>query len=242
MTILALESSARAASVAVCRDEFLLAQSFQNRGLTHSETLLPMVSSTLHDAGMELAEVELIAVTHGPGSFTGLRIGVASAAGLSWADKLPCVGVSSLKACAEGVAFRGGLICAVMDARRSEVYNALFLAEDGRLTRLTEDRALAIEALEEELLGITSRDGADAARPPLLVGDGAPLCFETMRRVNAELAPPHLRYPQAASVAALALMSARAGQTMEARDLQPKYLRVSQAERERLSSSKNCGF
>ncbi len=231
MTILALESSAKSASVAVMRDKTLIAQSFQNKGLTHSQTLMPMTEALLQGVGMTMSDIDLVAVTVGPGSFTGLRIGVATAAGLAWAGKLPCVGISSLEACARGVSHVPGLICAAMDARRGEVYGALFeTGADGTLTRFTEDMALPAGELLEQTSGWRCT----------LVGDGAALCYQTAlahrelrERASLTLAPEHLRFPLASSVALLAFEAAERGETVDAFSLTPKYLRVSQAERER---------
>ena len=147
MKILALESSAVACSVAVCEDEKLIAQSFQHSGLTHSRTLLPMCGDLLKNCGLTLSEMDVIAVAAGPGSFTGLRIGVAAAKGLAWPEDKPCAGVSTLEAMAWSLAHVEGDICPVMDARRNQVYNARFQAGGGSLTRLCPDRAISIEEL-----------------------------------------------------------------------------------------------
>ena len=147
MKILALETSAVSASVALCDDEALIAQSFQRTGLTHSATLMPMLEDLLKNAGYTLEQAELIAVAAGPGSFTGLRIGVAAAKGLAWAGEKPCAACSTLESMAWQVAHVDGLICAAMDARRQQVYAALFQAEGGTLTRLTEDQALSLDEL-----------------------------------------------------------------------------------------------
>ena len=135
MKILALESSAKAASVCLWEDGVLLAESYQNSGLTHSRTLLPMCQTMLDNCGHQLSEVDVIAVAKGPGSFTGLRIGLSTAKGLAWPRQLPCIGVSTLEAMAENArAFEGTVICA-MDARRQQIYNAVFDCHDGVLER-----------------------------------------------------------------------------------------------------------
>ena len=128
-----------------------MAQSFQNNGLTHSRTLMPMVRDMLENCGAALEEVDVIAVAAGPGSFTGLRIGVATAKGLAWPGDKPCAGVSTLEAMAWTVAHMGGDLCPVMDARRHQVYNARFRCEEGRPVRLTGDRAISLEELGAEL-------------------------------------------------------------------------------------------
>ena len=133
MKILALESSAVSASVALTEDEKLVAQSFQNCGLTHSRTLLPMVENLLANCGVSLSDVDAIAVAHGPGSFTGVRIGVATVKGLALGADKPCLGVSTLEAMAWGARALGGDLCCVMDARAGQVYNALFTVEDGKV-------------------------------------------------------------------------------------------------------------
>ena len=147
MKILAFESSAVSASVALTEDEKLIAQSFQNCGLTHSRTLLPMAEGLLANCGVTLDAVDALAVAHGPGSFTGVRIGVATVKGLALGADKPCIGVSTLEAMAWGARALGGLICCVMDARAGQVYNALFAIEDGAPRRLCEDRAVKLSEL-----------------------------------------------------------------------------------------------
>ena len=223
MLILAFESSARAASAALLRDGKLISQYTQCSGLTHSRTLLPMGEDMLKNAELTLGDVDLIAVAHGPGSFTGIRIGVSMVKGLAWAGDKPCVGVSTLEAMAWHGLAAGGLVCPVMDARRSQVYNALFSLEDGRPVRLTEDRPISLEELAAEL---AASDWA-----PFLVGDGAELTYRylTEHGVDCTLAPENLRMQSAWGVA-MAAMDKEPG---NADSLLPVYLRLSQAERER---------
>lgn len=228
MKILALESSAVAASVALCEDEALLGQSFRHTGLTHSQTLLPMAEELLQGCGLTMQDVDLIAVAEGPGSFTGLRIGVAAAKGLAWAAELPCAGCSTLASMAWNLAGLEGEVCAAMDARRKQVYNARFRVDGQQPHRLTPDRAIALEDLVEELRGTQTTQ--------IVVGDGAQLCYEALiaAGIPARLAPPNLRMQTAWGVARLALEKARAGETCPPNDLNPVYHRLSQAERERL--------
>lgn len=235
MKLLAMESSATACSAALCEDETLIAQSFQNNGLTHSRTLLPMVSSLLETCGTTLHEVDLIAVAAGPGSFTGLRIGVAAAKGLAWTEDKPCAACSTLESMAWNLAHTGMEICAVMDARRNQVYNARFLGTGDGLTRLCPDRAIALADLAAEL--------KKSGNPQILVGDGANLCYTTLKEqgLDVRLAPPHLRYQSAWGVARCALDLARAQQLTSAAGLAPNYHRLSQAERERLEKERNKG-
>lgn len=223
MLILALESSAKAASVALMQDAELLAQYSQCSGLTHSRTLLPMVEDMLKNTDKKLADVDFIAVAHGPGSFTGIRIGVSTVKGLAWASDKKCVGVSTLAAMAWHGAAVGGLVCSVMDARRSQVYNALFEIKDGAPERLCRDRAIALSELAAELKGYD--------REVLLVGDGARLSFDylTAEGISCRIAPQNLVYQSAWGVG----MEALRIEPGTADDLLPVYLRLSQAERER---------
>ena len=223
MLIFAFESSARAASVALVEDGRLISQYSQCSGLTHSRTLLPMAEDMLKNAELTLDKVDLFAVAHGPGSFTGIRIGVSTVKGLAWAADKPCVGVSTLEAMAWHGLAAGGLVCPVMDARRSQVYNALFKVENGRPVRLCEDRPIALSQLAEELRALNT--------PALLIGDGAELAEKYLREqgLACTVAPENLRWQSAWGVA-MAAMDKTPG---NADALLPVYLRLSQAERER---------
>ena len=223
MLILAFESSARAASVALVEDGRLISQYSQCSGLTHSRTLLPMAEDMLKNAELTLDKVDLFAVAHGPGSFTGIRIGVSTVKGLAWAADKPCVGVSTLEAMAWHGLAAGGLVCPVMDARRSQVYNALFKVENGKPVRLCEDRPIALSQLAEEL--------RDLNAPAFLIGDGAELAEKYLREqaIPCTVAPENLRWQSAWGVA-MAAMDKTPG---NADALLPVYLRLSQAERER---------
>lgn len=227
MLILALESSAKAASAALAKDGVLLAQNFQNNGLTHSKTLLPMAEDVLRRAGLSLADVDAVAVSHGPGSFTGVRIGVSTAKGLCWGAEKPAIGVSTL----EGMAWcgekapEGSIICCAMDARRSQIYNALFRFVNGIPERCCPDRAIALEELADEL--------KNCGKTVYVVGDGAELCYNYLKNAGlaAVLAPEENRMQSAWGVC-----RAAEGKTpVSAAALLPVYLRLSQAERERLA-------
>lgn len=233
MKILALESSATACSAALCEDEMLIAQTFQNNGLTHSVTLLPMTAALLEGCGVTLEQVELVAVAAGPGSFTGLRIGVAAAKGLAWPGNLPCAACSTLESMAWGLAHTGLEICCAMDARRGQVYNARFRGLGDSLERLTPDRAITLAELGEEL--------KKSGNTQILVGDGAVLCYTALKELGLDvrLAPPHLRQQSAWGVARCALELARTGGLTDAAGLAPNYHRLSQAERERLEKEQN---
>lgn len=223
MLVLALESSAKAASVALMQDDALICQYSQCSGLTHSRTLLPMVEDMLKNSDTILADVDLIAVAHGPGSFTGIRIGVSTVKGLAWASDKKCVGVSTLAAMAWHGVSADGLVCPVMDARRSQVYNALFEIKDGCPERLCADRAIALAELAAELKAKN--------REVFLVGDGAVISYEYLKNegIACCVAPQNLLYQSAWGVGMEALRS-KPGM---ADDLLPVYLRLSQAERER---------
>ena len=223
MLTLAFESSAKAASVALCDGDMLISQYTQCSALTHSRTLLPMAEDMLKNAELTMRDIGLFAVAHGPGSFTGIRIGVSAVKGLAWALEAPCVGVSTLEAMAwHGVA-AGGLICPVMDARRAQVYNALFEIVDGKPVRLTKDRAISLAELSDELKTL--------GREPFLVGDGAGITEKFLREngVPCRVAPENLVWQSAWGVAMAALDKTPG----TADDLLPVYLRLSQAERER---------
>lgn len=232
MLILAFETSAKAASVALMDENRLLGEAYQNTGMTHSQTLLVMAEDLLKQCGRTARDVTAVAVAEGPGSFTGVRIGVAAAKGFSWGRELPCYGVSTLEAMAESLAVYRGYVCPVMDARRSQVYNALFRAEGGRLTRIAPDRAIALAELGEELAKL---DG-----PIFLVGDGSELCYRTLSEQGAELVlpPEHRMHQRAVGVAVLAKRHAEAGEAPSGGALTPNYLRLSQAEREKLEKMK----
>lgn len=229
MKILGLESSAKSASVALTENGAVLARSFQNTGLTHSRTLLPMAEAMLQNCGLTMADVGAVAVAAGPGSFTGLRIGVSAAKGLAWAAELPCAGVSTLEAMAQNLAhLENTVIVCAMDARRNQVYNALFLAEGGTLRRLCDDRAVALDVVAAEL--------KEEQRPKIVVGDGALLCYNHLRQagIDCSLAPAHLRFQDAVGVCLCAERAAQEDRLVSAAELQIAYLRLSQAERERL--------
>lgn len=229
MKILAIETSAKSVSAAVVENGVPLASAYQNMGLTHSRTLMPLVDGILSAAGLRVQDMDLLAAANGPGSFTGLRIGVSALKGLAWALEKPCCGVSTLAAMARNLAHMEGLIICAMDARRNQVYNALFLAHDGVLTRQCPDRAIGLAELAEEI--------KNRPEPKFVVGDGAGLCYNHLleQDVPCRMAPPQLVMQNAVGVALAAEEMAAAGQVTTARDLVPVYLRLSQAERERLA-------
>lgn len=238
MRILAIDSSAISASAAVMEDDRLLGEFFINTRQTHSQTLMPMVESVLKCTNVPLGSIDLFAVSAGPGSFTGVRIGVACVKGMAMPEKKPCVGVSTLEAIAYNLAHLDAIVCAVMDARCGQVYNAVFSANGGNLQRITEDRAISIEDLTKECKSI----GEKYTKPLFLVGDGAKLCYNTsgFHELNAVLPPEHLRYQRAFGVAKSAIALYAQGKTVTPAALAPIYLRLPQAERE-LKKHQNKG-
>lgn len=233
MKILAFESSAKAASVAAMENGALVAECYCNTGLTHSQTLMCMAEEALDKSGWSVNDIDAVAVAAGPGSFTGVRIGVAAAKGLAWGRELPCYGVSTLEAMARQLGIFEGYVLPVMDARRSQVYNALFSAEKGELTRLREDRAISLEDLEKEIKNLE--------KPIFLVGDGSILCYNALKDSipNLILPPEHRMHQRAAGVALAAWAATERGDGADAAALTPNYLRLSQAERERLEKEKS---
>ena len=227
MKILAFETSAKAASVALTDGGKLLAESYQNTGMTHSQTLMVMAQDLLKTCGLSPKDVDAVAVAAGPGSFTGVRIGVAAAKGFAWGGELPCYGVSTLEAMARNLGVWQGYIVPAMDARRSQVYTAIFHAQKGVLTRVEEDMAISLQELGEKI--------KNYQESIFLVGDGALLCYNTLlEEVPALVLPPeHRMHQRAVGVALAAQAMADAGDPGNGAELTPNYLRLSQAERER---------
>ena len=232
MLILAFETSAKAASIALMDGTKLLGESYQNTGLTHSQTLMVMAEDVLKQCGKTAQDVQAVAVAEGPGSFTGVRIGVAAAKGFAWGKEIPCYGVSTLEAMAESLGIYEGYICPAMDARRSQVYNALFRVKKGIISRVAEDRAIALADLKEELLTLEG--------PIFLVGDGSTLTYNTLKDSveNLILPPEHRMHQRAVGVGLVAARMAAEGLAPSGGELTPNYLRLSQAEREKLEKQK----
>ena len=232
MLILAFETSAKAASVALLEDGKLLGESYQNTGLTHSQTLMVMAENLLSQCGKTVADVTAAAVAAGPGSFTGVRIGVAAAKGFAWGREIPCYGVSTLEAMALSLGAYQGYVCPCMDARRSQVYNALFYVNQGVPERVSEDRAISLAELGTELKSLKE--------PIFLVGDGSNLCYNTLLESvpNLVLPPEHRMHQRASGVALAARKQVEVGDPGDANALTPNYLRLSQAERERAERMK----
>lgn len=226
MKILAVDTSATAASVAVAEENKLIGEFSINTALTHSQTLMPMVDELLKNTGLSVNNIDAVAVNAGPGSFTGVRIGVAAVKGIAFPKNLPCVSVSTLESMAYNMLGNDCIVCSVMDARCSQVYNALFRVKGCTVTRMTDDRALSLTDLKNELQNINEK--------VVLVGDGAVLCSKFLGEEleNIMLAPFNNRIQTASSVAYAAFEKINNGETVKADELMPVYLRLPQAQRE----------
>ena len=229
MRILALDSSAVVASAALCEEEKLLGEYTLNNGNTHSETLLPMVEALLGAFRLSVDDMDLFAVSAGPGSFTGVRIGVATVKGLAFASGKPCIGVSTLEALAENLNGTEGLVCPVMNARRKQVYTALFRFQKGKAERLMADSALSLDELDKVLSAYPE--------PAALTGDGYGMAAGALTHPLIPV-PERLRYQSAYSVAQIARKVYQNGGCTTDTELVPIYLRLSQAERERAEREK----
>lgn len=230
MLTLSFESSAKAASAALTRGEELIAEYTQCAELTHSRTLLPMAEDMLKSTGFSIEDIDLFACARGPGSFTGIRIGIATVKGLAWASEKPCIGVSTLEAMAWNGVSAGGYICCVMDARRSQVYNAIFEIQNGVPVRIRDDRAVSLEELTADVRSLES-EGRAQALPVLIVGDGTEITEKAFESAGVPFrkAPSNLVCQNAWGVAMASLGKA----PVSSEALLPVYLRLSQAERER---------
>lgn len=215
--LLSMDSSAVTASVALTDGDEIIKSEFVNSGLTHSETLLPMITRVMDSH--KYSELDGIAITAGPGSFTGVRIGVATVKGLAFNDDIPCYSVSTLEAIAYNFVDKNAVVCAVMDARRMQFYNAVFKVENGSVERLCDDRAISIEDLRNDLKQYDK---------VVIAGDGAKLCFQNIEFENCTLADDDRIYQNAVGVA----KAAQNKNAISPKALMPVYLRQSQAERE----------
>lgn len=223
MKILAVDSSAKTASVALTDGTSLISECFVNAGLTHSKTLMPMVNNVLTQADLKLDDIDAFCVNAGPGSFTGIRIGVAAVKGLAFAGDKPCAGVSTLEACAYNFTDENCIVCVSMDARCNQVYTAIFRCENGKVTRLCEDKAISVDELFTELSAYDEKI--------ILAGDGAEICYNSFGgRLNGTVLSSENRRYQRAYGAALAALNNN--EYKNSSELVPYYLRLPQAERE----------
>ena len=233
MKILALDSSGLVASVAVMQDEELLAEYTVNYKKTHSQTLLPMLDAIAQMIELDLHTLDAIAVAGGPGSFTGLRIGSATAKGLGMALDVPLVSVPTVDALAYNMYGARARICPMMDARRNQVYTGLYEC-DTQFRCLMQQIPLGIPDLAARL--------NEMGRETVFLGDGVPVYrqqLEEILTIPHTWAPPHMSRQRAASVAALGMILFREGKTQTAAEHHPEYLRMSQAERERSANARN---
>ena len=227
MLILGVETSAAAASAAVVKDGKLIGETYLNVGLTHSQTLMTLIDSALTLSGITVADVDAFAVANGPGSFTGIRIGVSAVKGLSFPRHTPCYGISTLEALACCADEEDCVICPVMDARCRQVYTALFRKQNGAIARLTEDSPLSLEELEERLRRYSEKI--------LLLGDGTEVAYAHLSPsfANIRRFSENYRFQHASGVALAAWKRYNSGiAPCGGEALQPVYLRMSQAERE----------
>ena len=230
MKILAMDTSAKTTSVCIAENDTILAEFSILTSLTHSQTLMPMMQAASDSCGVALDTIDLFAVSNGPGSFTGLRIGIGAVKGMAMGANKPCIGISTLEALAQNLADTPDILCAAMDARCNQVYTAVFSVKDGVLCRLTEDTACMISELKETLRAYN--------KPITFVGDGAELCYKAMKdELDVRLASPANRRQRASGVALCAYRNAE--QAVSAAALAPTYLRRPQAERERLAKQQN---
>lgn len=234
MVILGIESSAPSASAAIVKDGKLLSEMFLNVGLTHSVTLMPLIRQAVEGAGITADDIDVVAVTNGPGSFTGVRIGVSTAKGIAQPSEKKCVPVSTLEAIAYPLADSECLAVSVMDARCQQVYCALFDCSNSVMTRITQDDAISLENLCDFLKTYDKKK--------ILIGDGADIAYDYLNGKISDLykASPIFKYQRASSVALLAEKKIENNEPfVSANDLVPSYLRLSQAERELKKKKEN---
>ena len=223
MKILAVDSSSVTASVAITENGKVLAENFINNGLTHSQTLMPMVKKTINESGISVKDIDLFAITHGPGSFTGVRIGIASVKGMADALNKKCLPISTLEAIAEPLRNEDVIACAVMDARCNQVYTAIF--NNGE--RLCDDKAVLIDELGEELNQYDKKI--------VFIGDGSVLCYDKLHEIiqDCDVADEKIRYVHGESIGFVAENKIKNGEEpINSANLVPFYLRLPQAERE----------
>ena len=226
MKILGIDTSAVVSACAVCEtgeNPKVIASGSLNTKLTHSQTLVPFLENIINCAGLDLADIDAFAVSAGPGSFTGLRIGVSVVKGMASALDMPVRSVSTLAAIAYNFTVTDAIVCAVMDARCNQVYNAIFRIQNGIVMRLCDDRAIFIEDLKKDLHNYNERI--------ILAGDGADLVYSKINDGLIELAPPALKYQTGTGVC----FASEHCSDISADSLMPVYLRLPQAERERLA-------
>lgn len=230
MKILGFDTAAKTASVALTEDGRLISEFYLDSGFTHSETALPMAKALLDSARVEVCDVDVFAVNCGPGSFTGLRIGIAAVKAMAMSLKKPCVAVSTLESLAANLLGYRGMICSVMDARCNQMYTAFFKSDGETIHRICEDRTVSADALFEDIKKIFAESGEKI----VLVGDGADPCIRRFGSEYTVSAPPQLVKGHAFGVCRIAEEQRKAGSLVTAEELVPNYLKLAQAEREKL--------
>lgn len=234
MKILAIDSSGLVATVAILENGSMLAEYTLNYKKTHSQTLLPMLDEIVRQMDLDLGSIDAIAVAAGPGSFTGLRIGSATAKGLGLALNKPIIPVPTVDALAYNLWGTADVVCPMVDARRNQVYTGIYEFVGEEMNILLSQNAVAIEEVLEQL--------NEMGRPVIFLGDGVPVQEKTIQekmKVPYRLAPSHMARQRAGALGALAFVYYQAGRVEHARDHKPEYLRLSQAERERMEREQN---
>ncbi len=234
MKILAIDSTAKVCTAALCDDRELVTLKKKDAGMTHSELLLPMIEEILTENSLSVSDIDVFALSRGPGSFTGVRIGAATVKGLAFARGKKCIGVSTLEALAYNYRDGEGIAVCAMDARRGQVYSALFRLSGGAVERITEDDAVSVESLCEMC-------GKYAQEKLYLCGDGAHLVYSKLSQDTALgiIYDEQRALEDAYSVALCAYEAYLRGEGESDSELRPSYLRLAQAERERLERLAN---
>ena len=228
MKILGIETSAVSAGAAIVSDGKLIGETYINTGLTHSQTVMCLIDTVLSNCMLNFSDIDAVAVAAGPGSFTGIRIGVSAVKGLCFTENKPCIPVSTLEAMANAAELEDCIICPVMDARCMQVYTAQFVRTEEGIVRLADDKPLTLQELSDVLLQYNKKI--------VLIGDGSEISYRflTEKGINAVKFSEIFRFQRASGVAITAYRNYNKDNTMiSAEELQPVYLRLSQAEREK---------
>lgn len=229
MKILAVECSAGPASAAIIEDGKILSNAFVNVKITHSQTLMPMVDCVLKASGISIDDIDGFAVGAGPGSFTGIRIGISAVKGMAAVKNIPCAPISTIRAMAENYKEEDCIVCGVMDARCNQVYNAFFDITNGKIRRICKDRAIMCDELAEEIKKISK----NVKKSVIIVGDGSDLFYPYVENIECTVKSDfHRRYQNAIGIALASEEIFKSGNSVSQKDLLPVYLRLPQAERE----------
>lgn len=225
--ILSIDTCSSSVSVSIHSDGKLIGEYFLNSGLTHSQTLMIIIENLFKTSGIKISEIDLFGVTNGPGSFTGIRIGLSTVKGMAVSLGKQCIGISSLYALALNAKYYDCIICSCIDSRCGQVYNAVFETHNNKIIRLTEDRSISIDDLMIDLKRYNKKI--------VFVGDGSEVCYNISREIfghtKVELLPENIKFIRAAYIGEETMSMYNKGQTINPEDLVPNYLKVSQAER-----------